>query len=156
MDFSTLVEYDRTYPVKIYHPITGKETGIVVNVVSSDSKRVVDALRAVQGKRWAEQAVGSADGEAAPKPDAASALADAMAERARVVMIHSIDSWQWPDDGGFAHIKSDAAPSVEDRTFLVDHPNAGWIRDQIASGCANLENFTQPSQKNAPRGSKKT
>lgn len=149
MDFSTLVEYDRTYPVKIYHPVTGKETGIVINVVSSDSKRVVDALRVAQGKRWADDAAGESK-------DDASALPALMAEAGRIKLIHSIDSWEWPADGGFAHIKTDSKPSVEDRTFLVDHPNAEWIRVQIASGCANLENFTQPSQKSAPRGSKKT
>lgn len=138
-DFSTAVEYDRLYPVKIKHDMA--ETGITVYVVSKDSRRVVDALRKAQGDYWASLAQGD---ESAHPPDVE-----------RIVLVHCIDSWDWGDNS-WGHISGSGPASLEDRQFLIDHPNAKWFRDQIAEGAANLENFSQPSQKNARRGLKKT
>ena len=142
-DFSNLIEYDKTYPVVIKHPLTGEDTGIRINVVSSDSKRVVDALRKANSEFWRASAV-AGDGDAPEVPDSS-----------RITLVNSIDSWDW-GEGGFAHITGAGPASLADSEFLVDHPNSGWIVAQISAGCANIENFTQASPKTARRGSKKT
>lgn len=142
-DISKLVEYDRAHPVKIFTPL-GEDSGIVINVVSQDSARVVKALRELQAEAWRSEAVGDGD-----------SFVDVLAARERVILIHSIDSWDWGDHE-FGHISGQGSPSLEDRTFLIDHPNAAWIRNQIAEGCAKIENFTEPSRKIARRGLKKT
>lgn len=141
-DLSSLVEYDKPHPVKIKTP-NGEDTGIVINVVSQDSQRVVKALRESQADAWRSEAVG--DGS----------FADMVKARERTILIHSIDSWDWGEHS-FAHINTETPPDLEARTFLIDHPNAGWIRNSLAEGCAVIENFTNPLPKNARRGSKKT
>ena len=143
VDLSKLVEYDRAHPVKIHTP-NGDDVGITIYVVSQDSKRVVDALRENQAEVWSKEAAGEE-----------KRFVDVVADRSRAILIHSIDSWDW---GGqtFGHLGEGAECSVENREFLIDHPNAAWIRDQIAEGCATLANFTSGSPKNARRGSKRT
>lgn len=140
-DLSVAIEYDRLYPIKIKTPY-GDDTGIVINVVSKDSRRVVDALRKAQGDYWSAMATAGDD-----KP--------AMPDVERIVLIACIDSWDWGEHS-FAHISGAGVASQADREFLIDHPNSKWIRDNIADGAANLENFSQPSRKNARIGSKKT
>lgn len=142
-DFSNLIEYEKTYPVEIKHPLTGEDTGIRVHVVSSDSKRVVDAQRKAVSEYFRARAV-AGDGDAPELPD-----------DARITLINSIDSWEW-GDASFGHISGAGPAAMADREYLVDHPNSGWIVAQISAGCANIENFTQPSPKSARRGSKKT
>lgn len=140
-DLSVAVEYDRVYPVVIRHPVTGEDEGVRVNVVSKDSRRVVEALRKEQGDYWSKLADGVKD---AAVPDVE-----------RVVLINCIDSWDWAGSE-FAHISGAGAASLDDRIFLIDHPNAKWFRDQLAAGTANLENFSQALPKIARRGLKKT
>lgn len=143
-DLSTAVEYDRVYPVNCKTP-DGSESGLVVNVVSKDSKRVVKALRDAQSAYWA--ALASA------KPEDAANVMPPDVER--VVLINCIDSWDWGEHS-FAHISGSGPASLEDREFVIDHPNTKWIRDSIVEGCANIENFSQPLPKSARSGSKKT
>jgi len=142
-DLSVAVEYDRVYPISI-KDASGGESGIVVNVVSKDSKRVVDALRKAQGDYWAELANRAPDD---PEP--------AVPDIERIVLINCIDSWDWSEHN-WGHVSGAGPASLEDRVFLIDHPNAKWFRDQLAAGTANLENFSHPSQKTARRGLKKT
>lgn len=143
-DIAALVQYDKTYPVVIRRLDNGEPVGITINVVSMDSKRVVDALRAVEAEKFASQARGA-------EVDIVAHVA-AM-ERAR--LIASIDSW---DFGGntFGDLAADAPCNDANKAYLVDHPNAKWVRDQIAMGCANIANFTQAASKPARNTSKKT
>lgn len=143
-DLSTAVEYDRPHPVVILHPVTGEDQGIRVNVVSNESARVVEAQRKAVSAYWA--ALASA-GKDEPKPEAP--------DSARIALVHCIDSWDWAGES-FAHISGSGSPSLEDREFVIDHPNAIWFRNQLAAGCANIANFTNPSPKSVPTGSKET
>ena len=143
-DLSTAVEYDRVYPVKCKTP-DGSESGLIVNVVSKDSKRVVKALRDAQSAYWAALA--------STKPEDAANVMPPDVER--VVLINCIDSWDWGEHS-FAHISGSGPASLEDREFVIDHPNTKWIRDSIVEGCANIENFSQPLLKSARSGLKKT
>lgn len=138
-NLSAMVEYDRLYPIKVKNPY-GEDTGIVINVVSKDSRRVVDALRKAQGEYWSALA----RGDAADVPDVEY-----------ITLLHCIDSWDWGEHE-WDHIKGSGPASLEDREYILKHPNAKWVKDNIAAGTANLENFSQPSQKIARRGSKKT
>lgn len=143
-DFSTAVEYDRAHKIKIVNPVDGSDTGITISVVSQDSKRVTDALRGLQADVWSKMAEG-----------VTVSPVEAAHERENVILYSCIVHWDW-GDGSFAHISGDGEPSLEDRKFLIYHNNAKWIKDQIAEVICNLQNFIQPSQKNAPSGSKKT
>lgn len=143
-DLSTAVEYDRPHAIKIKHPTTGEDTGIVVNVVSSESARVVEAQRKANGEYWSALAAAGKEG---PQPEAP--------DNARLTLIACIDSWDWAGES-FAHISGSGVPSAEDKAFIIDHPNGKWFRDQLAIGCANIGNFTNPSPKSALTGSKKT
>lgn len=143
-DLSTLVEYERLYPVEIKNPITGDSEGVTFYVVSTDSKRVVDALRKAQADYWGDLSK-KKDGEAEPS----------LPDSERIILINCIDSWDWAGQS-FGHISGSGKASLEDREFIVDHPNAKWVRDQVANGTARLENFSQASPKSARRGSKKT
>lgn len=144
MDFSKVIEYDKSHQISIPNPNNGEPSGIVINVVSQDSARVVKALREYQSEQWAREAVGE-------KIDFAKSLS----ERNRIVLIECIDSWEWGDNT-FAHIDNNTPCDKDAKTFLVDHPNAKWIVDLIAEGCANIRNFTQASPKSVKPGSKKT
>jgi hypothetical protein len=139
-NMASMVEYDRLYPIAIKNPY-GEDTGIVINVVSKDSKRVVSALRQAQSEYWAAMAAG---GEGVVAPDVE-----------RITLVNCIDSWDWGSES-WDHIEGSGVASLADREYLIDHPNAKWIKDNLAVGTANIENFTQPSQKSARRGSKKT
>lgn len=142
-DLSKLVEYDRPHPVRIYTP-NGDDTGIVINVVSQDSQRVVKAVRELQADAWKSEASG--DGEA---------FASVLAARERIILINCIDSWDWGEHS-FEHITTETPATLENRTFLIDHPNAWWIKSSLSAGCAVIENFTNPLPKSARSGSKKT
>lgn len=142
-DLSKLIEYERPHPVKIVTP-DGTDTGIVINVVSQDSGKVIKALREMQADAWRKEAAG--EGEA---------FLAAMAARERIVLINSIHSWDWGQHN-FEHITTETPVTEENCAFLIDHPNASWIRASLAEGCAVIENFTNPLPKNARSGSKKT
>lgn len=139
-NMASAVEYDRLYPVAIKNPY-GEDTGIVINVVSKDSKRVVDALRKAQSDYWSAIAAGGVD-VAAPDIE-------------RITLVNCIVSWDWGSES-WDHIEGSGDASLADREYLIDHPNAKWIKDNVAVGTANIENFTQPSLKSVRRGSKKT
>lgn len=143
-DISNFIEYERTYPVDIVNPSTGEGMGITVNVVSSDSKRVVSALQKAKSDYWAKMASKDDGTDDVEVPDSE-----------RIVLINAIDSWDW-GDSQFCHISGSGSPSFEDRVFFVDHKNSKWIRDQLNSKIYRIENFMQPSQKSVRRGSKKT
>lgn len=142
-DLSVAVEYDRVYPVALRNPVNGEEIGVTINVVSTDSRKVVAALRKAQSEYWSEYAKAK-DGEKPELPDSE-----------RIVLVNCIDSWDWGDQS-FGHISGAGAASLADCEYLIDHPNSKWIRDQIGAKTADLENFTQGSPKTARRGSKKT
>lgn len=142
-NMSAMVEYDRLYPIKVKNPY-GEDTGIVINVVSKDSRRVVDALRKAQGEYINALRIEAGGGDKAIQPDVEY-----------ITLLHCIDSWDWGEHE-WDHIKGSGPASLEDREYILKHPNAKWVKDNIADGCANIENFLQPSPKTARRGSKKT
>lgn len=141
-DFSNLIEYEKTYPVAIKHPITGEDTGIRINVVYSDSKRVVEAQRKAVSEYFSARAI-AGEGVVTDLPD-----------DARITLVNSIDSWDW-GDASFGRISGSGVASLEDRSYLIDHPNSGWIVAQISAGCNSIANFTQASPKSARTTSKK-
>lgn len=138
-NLAAMVEYDRLYPIKIVNP-KGEDTGIVINVVSKDSKRVVDALRKAQGDYWSIVATGGT----ADMPDVEF-----------ITLVNCIDSWDWGSKS-WDYIQGAGVASLTDREYLISHPNAKWVKDSIAAGTANLENFMQALPTIVPSGSKKT
>lgn len=149
-DLSTAVEYERIHNVEIKRLDNDEPTGITIGVVSRDSKRVTDGMREWQAATWEKQRKAGKEG-----------LSDAdqielLESQGRETLVHAIVSWDWGDHS-WNHIsgKSDS-PSIEDRRFLINHPNAKWLIDQIVLEVANIENFTSGLPKNARSGSKKT
>lgn len=142
-DFSKVVEYEKPHSIHIPDPRTGEPSGIVINVISQESERVVSALRDHQSKQWAREAAGETID-----------LTEAVAERTRIILIESIDSWSWGEHS-FEHINDDAPCDRAAKEFLVDHKNAQWLINQIEVGISNLRNFMQELPKSVRSPSKK-
>ena len=140
-DLSTMVEYDKTYPVAL-KDAAGKDIGVVFNVVSSDAERVVKALRKLEADRWASGAVGEEFD-----------FAEYIAKQERVRLVAAIDSWDWGDNtfGGIDLSVCDG----ETKSKVINHPNAKWIRDQLSMGAANIENFMHALSPGVPNTSVK-
>lgn len=141
MDFSTAIEYERAYPVKIKSP-DGAETGITINVISKDSKRAVAALREFQIVKM-EQAL--ADGR---KEDTLRDKVDLIDGVNTETIIACVDSWDWGEHS-FGKVSGSGKATREDVEFLVSHPHSGWIVGQIAGQIERVENFMHPSLKSA-------
>ena len=148
MDIANLVTYDKTFPVKLIHPATGEETGIVINIVSFDSERVVKAVKAVEAERWR---VMFDNDDKKLSPDQ---VLDFMDKTEREQVIAAIDSW---DFGGssFGDLGVDPECNDANKRHVVEHPNARWIRNQISARGADLTNFFQESATNSRKPSKR-
>lgn len=149
-DLSVAVEYERIHNVEIKRLDNGEPTGITIGVVSRDSKRVTDGMREWQAATWEKQRKAGESGLSDLDQ------IDLLEAQGRETIVHAIASWDWGEHT-WNHIsgKSDN-PSIEDRRFLINHPNSKWLVDQIAWEVANIENFTSESPKSVRRGSKKT
>lgn len=129
-DFSTLVDYENPYELHIKSPVDGKYTGIVFKIVSADSAPVVKAQRDLQIQYFKDRALKGDDVEV---PDQESALLSA-----------AIVDWTW-GGGGWGHVVDGSPATKDNKDFVLNHPNAGWIKNQVSAACANIENFTQRS-----------
>lgn len=147
MDFSKVVEYDRSFPVELKHPVTGEGVGITFNIVSFDSERVVKASKKVESDRWAAV---FANEERKLTPDQ---LVEFMDRDSRERVIASIDSWDW---GGhsFGDLGPDPECTEENKRYVIEHPNARLIRIQIENAGADLGNFSQGPEKPSAKQSK--
>lgn len=148
-NLAELVTYEKEYPIEIVNHVTREPLGITINVVSKDSKRVTNALRDWQAAKW------DADAKANKTEDSAKDRLEYIEAHGVETLVACISSWDWGDNE-FDHIKGAGAASDEDKRYLVGHANAGWMIVQIAEAVHKIENFMQPSQTNARRGSKKT
>lgn len=137
-DLSTLVVYDNAFPVKLVHPQTGKEIGITINIVSFDSERVVRANRIVEGDRWRVQ-FQNEDGKLTPEQ-----VVDFIDRAERATLVAAIDSWDFGDHS-FDKLDASSEPTEENRAYLINHPNAKWVRAQLLAAGNNLGNFTPVS-----------
>lgn len=136
-DIANLINYEQTYAVPLIGG--GKEIGITFNIVSFDSDRVVKATRAVEAKKW--QAVfESEDKKADPER-----LAELSEESRRERLVACIDSW---DFGGhsFGDLPADPECNDANKRYVINHPNALWIRQQIEAKGADIGNFTNLSE----------
>jgi len=146
-DLSKLVEYDKAIPVNLIAP-DGSKTEITFNVVSADSKRVADVTRKIDNERWLEV---FASDDKKLSPEQIARFAD---KAEREAIIAAIESWEWGSDS-WGHINAESPCNEENKRFLIEHPNAKWIRDNISAKVADLTNFTQPSKKPARATSRK-
>lgn len=142
-DISKLFEYDKPFPVELKRRDNGASLGITFNMVSVEAERVVNALRRVDAERWKSEVVGS-------EFDVAAHIEKQEVER----LVAAIDSWDW---GGneFGSLGADPECNEANKRYVITHPNAKWIRDQLSVGCILVENFTQPSPRSAPTTSRK-
>lgn len=149
-DLSTAVEYGRVHKVDIKRKDTGESLGISIGVVSRESRRVTDGMRAYQADLWERERKAGSDGFTMSER-----IANIEATT-KETLVHSIASWDWGEHS-WNHLSGVSdAPSIEDRRFLVEHENAAWIIEQIAGEVASIENFIQALPKPARTGSKKT
>ena len=148
MDFSTVVSYEQEFPVKLLHPVTGEETGVVFNIVSFESAAVVKAMKKLEAERW--QAVfANEDQKLTPEQ-----FAEFNEKMAIEQVVSSVASWDW---GGneFAGLGEDAECTDANKRLVIEHPNSKWIRDQLIARGNDLGNFSQASVKNSARSSKR-
>lgn len=146
-DLSQLVTYDQKFPVKLRHPVTGDDLGITFNIVSEQSERVIKATKMVENERW------SAILQDKDRKLDSEQIADFTAKIERAALIACIDSWDWGQHN-FLHLTNDSECNVENRTLVIDHPNAKWIRDQVSIASADLRNFFLASEKTSAPKSK--
>lgn len=148
MDIASAIAYDQTFPVALRHPGTGEEVGITFNIVSFDSERVVRAVKVIEAERWAEIAT-SAD-----KKLSAEKVVEYVDKTERAQIEACIDSWDFGGHG-FGDLGDNPDCTADAKKYLVNHPNANWIRLQIAARAADLGNFSQaqpkPSRKPSAR-----
>lgn len=138
-DISALINYDQTFPVKIKNPLTLEEVGITFNVVSMDSERVAVVNKKIDTERW--QAVFASE----DKKLSAEMIATFGDKAERETLIAAIDSWDW---GGneFGTLGTDPECNEANKRYVIEHPNARWIRDQLSARAADLANFSHPSK----------
>lgn len=144
-DISALVQYEKPFPVEL--EFAGDKVGITINMISFDSERVVKAVRPVDARR-----VAALYGPKAQElePDQIVNMAEE-ADRERLVA--AIVSW---DFGGnsFDALPVDPECTEENKRYLINHANAGWVRDQLMAAGNNLQNFTEKPLKSSRRSSK--
>ena len=148
-DLSTVIEYEKLYPVSIKLP-DGSESGIKINVVSKDSKRVIDALRDFQADLWEKNASEEKTEETAREK------LKLIQDHTNATLIACIDSWDWGEHNFASRLSGSGVASKEDREFLINHANSGWIVGQLAGAVNSLENFMQALQESAPNGFQET
>lgn len=147
-DISKLVEYDKSVEVDIKNPITGDPIGIKFFVSSSESEAVSSVNRRLHTERM--QALFSSG----TKEISADESAKFQEKAERESLIASISGWDWGDNE-FVHINSESPCTEDNKRFVIEHPNAKWIRDQLTARATDLANFTQASAKPARSTSKK-
>lgn len=136
MNILDIVEYERPHAIKLKHPLSGEDLGVTINVISMESSRVAEAIRAVQRVQMESEIAGSpVDAEAA------------ITERENAMMIAVIDSWDWNGTSPGADLGVDPECTPANKKALLTHKNAKWIKEQIASGCTRIVNFTQDEPK---------
>ena len=146
-DISTLINYDQTFPVMIKNPITGEGVGITFNMVSMDSERVSIVDKRIDTERWI------AAFESAEKRLTPEIVAKFSAKSERERLIAAIDSWDWGDHE-FGELGKSPECNEANKRYVIDHPNAHWIRVQLESRAVELVNFMHPPKKPARNTSK--
>lgn len=148
-NLAELFSADNPHPIEILNPLSGEKMGIVINVVSSDSPRVVNALRVLQVKRMRSNATNQDDDR-----DLDSDIATYMISQEDEIVRAAIVSWDWGGES-WDHISGSGDADSTSVDYLIDHPHSGWIKRQILAGVQNIENFTKPSSKSAPKKPRK-
>lgn len=140
MDLSTVIQTDELFPVRIKLP-NGDDSGVTVNIVSSQSKRVTDVMRNMAKARLK----GEASGEDVDKLDAFEKVG-------RETFAACIDSWDWGEHtfGGIGE-----TCTYDDKVSLYDNPDAFWIVGQIKQAYDDIANFTNLKLKPARSASRR-
>lgn len=131
-DLSKLIQYDKTFPV--VPKLGGKPIGITINIVSFDSERVSRAVAKLDTEKWT-LARGNED-----KALTDDQRIDFAVRQINEMIIASIDSW---DFGGnnWGDLPVDPECNEENKRYLINHPNAKWIRDVIFAQGQEIDNF---------------
>lgn len=132
MDILSLVEYEREHPISLKHPVTGEDLGVTINVVSMESNSAAKAVRA-ERQKFVEKRIAGENVDASAEADAID-----MAMYCAVVK-----SWDWGGKAPGPGFEADPECNQSNKLKLFSHPNAKWIKGQIAEGCTRIENFTQ-------------
>lgn len=142
-DLSKLVDYTKPHAVRLKNPVTDENIGVVFNVISMNSARVIEASREYERFLLAEKAAGRDIDEYATQSGFINARLAA-----------AIESWDW---GGkaFGDLGVDPDCTEDAKKYIVDHENADWIKSQLVAGIANIANFTQASLKPVRNTSRK-
>lgn len=129
-----MASYDDAIPVKLKNALTGEPVGVTINVVSMDSERVIKAARSVEMRRIREMM----ESEGNKLSDERAAEYVDIAEREQ--LIAAIDSWDFAGNS-FGELGNDPACTDENKRYLVTHPSAKWIRDQLTQKVSDVKAF---------------
>lgn len=142
-DLSKLVDYTKPHAVHIKNPVTDEDIGVVFNVISMNSARVIAASREYERFLLAEKAAGREVDDYEKHKGFLEAR-----------LVAAIDSWDW-GGASFGDLGSDPECNDENKSYIVSHENADWIREQLVDGVVGVENFTQVYPKPARNTSRK-
>lgn len=142
-DLSNLFAYDQPTAVSIKNPVTGEDVGITIYARSFESEAVTRVVNNLLTKRNRSFSIGE-------EVEDSKFIEDMERES----LIAAIVRWDFGDNS-FGHLNAESPCDADNKRFLITHPNAKWIRDQIRSAIGDIGNFTNPSKKPARPTSKK-
>lgn len=138
MDYSDIFAYDETFVVDIVRPDNHEPVGIKIGVRSSESDAVVKALRDLETDTWKARANGDT-------VEFSQYIADQERAKAKAAIV----SWDF-NGGSFGKLNDSSVVNEENASYLINHPRAKWIRDQILGASDNISNFTKKLPESAP------
>lgn len=125
MDLGTLVNYEATYDLRLKHPVTEADTGVVFKIRSEWSEAGLRAARA------------AADDEVARAASGGGAAMDAAA-RQRKVFAACIAGWDWGTETYNGSVP-EYSPEMAERILTRTH----WIYVQVMEAARKIANFTE-------------
>jgi hypothetical protein len=133
-DISSLVKYEQSFALKIVHPHTRKDTGMVFQIRHRDC----DAAQAVVERHMMADMEEAANGTR-PGP---SELACRAPKRAVERLAACVDGWDWgedPDGKPNTYNGENLSYTKENAVMVLSETH--WLHDAVLAGVNNLENF---------------
>jgi len=128
MAIADIVLYETTFPLKLTHPVTCEEIGVIFNIRS-------DASEAVKRIRRQQQ-----DGNIARITQGGKLKTIELDKQEIERLAASVESWDW---GGQEYKEGEGAPIHSQQEVELILSETEWIKLQVRAGVEKIENFTR-------------
>ena len=126
MDIANVVKYESTFEYELLDPVTGKETGLIFELLSSSSEAVKKVTR--------KHVDFISDLERKGKKVKTDIRESQIVER----LSASIKGWRWTGDANWHGETPEFSIKNVEEVIAVD-----WIFDQLIKQVTDIENFTK-------------